>query len=70
MSNYHLDAVLHCLKAVQLSGEPNEISPIYEVNLPPNKTLAGLVSDFGLAMKQSKSTGRWIIERPSLPMRG
>ena len=69
MSNYHLDAVRHALKSVQLSGEPTEISRIYCVNLPGHITLDSLVRAAGLTMKMSKSTGRWIIERPWLPMR-
>lgn len=68
-STYYLDAVLHALKTVQMSGEPTEISGIYVVHLPNNKPLDYLVRKFGLTMKMSKTTGRWIIERPPLPMR-
>ena len=70
MSNYHLDAVLYALKSVQLSGEPTEISGIYVKHLPNDKTLDYLVRKFGLTMKISKTTGRWIIERPWITKRG
>jgi len=70
MSKYHLTAVLHALKTVEISGEPTEISGIYVKHLPNDTTLDYLVRKFGLTMKMSKTTGRWIIERPWLTQRG
>lgn len=64
MSDYHLDAVRHALKEVQLSGEPCEIGGVYADRLPIGITLEGLVNEFDLTMKISKSTGRAIIEKP------
>ena len=64
MSAYHLDAIIHALRSVQFSGQPTEISSCYETRLPNGETLQHLVQQFGLTMKPSKSTGRWIIEKP------
>ena len=64
MSNYHLDAVRHALKNVQLSGEPCEIGSVYADRLPIGTTLEGLVNAYGLTMKISKTSGHAIIEKP------
>jgi hypothetical protein len=64
MSNYHLTAIRHALKTVQLSGEPCKIGGVYEDHLPIGTTLAGLVKEFGLTMKICKSSGAAIIEKP------
>ena len=61
---YHLNAVRHALKEVQISGKPCEIGSAYADRLPIGTTLQGLVNEFDLIMKICKSSGRAIIEKP------
>ena len=52
MSNYHLDAVLHEIKTVQLSGKPCEIGRLYAIN----QELLGALHSISLAAQDSGST--------------
>lgn len=64
--SYHLRAVHHALKTVQLSGEPVRIMPVYEVHLPIGVTLDGLAGKYGLVTRPDRRQGGVWVERPPL----
>lgn len=62
---YHLKAVKKSLETVHLSGEPAEIGMIYIANLAGGlPEFEGLVKQFDLTCKRSKTADRYIVEKP------
>lgn len=67
---YHLKTVKRALKSVQLSGEPVEIGFIYIKHLEYGlATFESLVKDFDLTCKLSKTSDRYIVEKPASAIR-